>query len=55
MVKFNPGLSQILSNSSFQNTVKPLLQDTVMIAQNVTPSNAKEGKIQKWNKILILD
>ena len=39
MVKFNPGLSEILStifllrasNSSLQNTVKPLLWDTVTI------------------------
>ena len=39
MVKFNPGLSEILGdgfliqqcNSSLQNTVEPLLRDTVMI------------------------
>ena len=47
MVKFNPGLSQISStvfssknNSRVQNTVEPLLRDTVMITQNVTLSNA---------------
>ena len=46
MVKFDPGLSQILSmvfclrtcNLSLQNTVEPLLQDTVMIMQNFTSS-----------------
>ena len=47
MVKFNPGLNQILSmvfcmrtcNLSLQNTVEPLLQDTVMITQNFSSSN----------------
>ena len=47
-VKFNPGLSQISSTvfSSknmqlrLQNTVEPLIPDTVMITQNVTLSNA---------------
>ena len=46
--KFNPGLSQISSTvfSSknmqlrLQNTVEPLIRDTVMITQNVTLSNA---------------
>ena len=42
-------------NSRSQNTVEPLLRDTVMITQKVTISNAQECKIQKWNKILILD
>ena len=44
MVKFNPGLSQILSKVflsknmqfKFTNTVEPLLRDTVVITQNVT-------------------
>ena len=50
MVKFNPGLRQILSkvfivykwNSSLQKSVESLLHDTVMsmITQNVTLSNA---------------
>ena len=54
MVKFNPGLSQILSKvflSSLQNTVVSLLRDSVMITQNVTLSNAQEGKYKIWNKI----
>ena len=63
MIKFNPGLSQILSkvsclrtcNSSLQNTVEPLIRETVMIKQNVTLSNIQEGKIQKRNEILIMD
>ena len=42
-------------NSSLQNTVVPLLREKVMITQNVTLSNAQEGKIQKRNKFLILD
>ena len=60
MVEFNPGLSQISSAvfscySKLHNTVEPLQQDTVMITQNVTLSNAWECKILKRNKILILD
>ena len=38
-----------------QNTVDPLLGDIVMIKQNVTLRNAEGCKIQKRNKILILD
>ena len=34
---------------------KYLLQDTVIITQNVTLSNVYKCKIQKRNKILILD
>ena len=49
MVKFNPGLSQFQAwfshlrtcNSRLQNTVEPLLRDTVMITQRVTLSNVK--------------
>ena len=42
-------------NSRLQNTVEPLLRDSVMITQNATLTNAKECKIQKRNKILIWD
>ena len=46
MVKFNPGLSQILNKVflsqnmqlELTKTVEPLLRDTVMIRQNVTLS-----------------
>ena len=49
MVKFKPGLSQFQAwfshlrtcNSRLQNTVDPLLRDTVMITQSVTLSNVK--------------
>ena len=49
MVKFKPGLSQFQAwfshlrtcNSRLQNTVEPLLRDTVMITQSVTLSNVK--------------
>ena len=63
MIKFNSGLSEILSkvsclrtcNESLQNTVEPSIRETVMIKQNVTLSNTEEGKIQKRNEILNLD
>ena len=63
MIKFNPGLSHILSKVffaknmqlEFTNTVEPLIRETVMIKQNVTLSNTQEGKIQKRNEFLILD
>ena len=48
MVKFNPGLSQILSEVflskkmqfELRNTLQSLLRDTVKITPNVIPSNA---------------
>ena len=40
---------------ALQNTVEPLLRDTVMITQNVTLSNAYECKIPKRDETLILD
>ena len=38
-----------------KNTVEPLPRDTVMITQKVTLDNMQEGKLQKRNKILILN
>ena len=64
MVKFYPGLSEILStvfvlracNSSLQNTVEPLLRDTVMIYTKCFYKQCiGRYKYKKWNKILILD
>ena len=56
MVKFNPGLSQILStifllracNSSLQNTVEPLLWDTVTIYMKCFSKQC----IGRWTKKL---
>ena len=58
--KFKPGLSQRFSclwtcNSCLQNTVEPLLGDTVIIIQNVTLSHTLGRWKQKRNKILIPD
>ena len=58
--KFKPGLSQRFPclwtcNSCLQNTVEPLLGDTVIITQNVTLSHTLGRWIQKRNKILIPD
>ena len=63
MVKFNLGLSQILSKVFLSKNMQleltkyccyaPLLRGTVMLTQNVTLNNTQEGKIQKPNKILI--
>ena len=64
MVEFNPGLSQILSKVFLSKNMQLELSKycwaftprySIMITQNVTPNNVKEGKIQKRNKILILD
>ena len=64
MVKFYPGLSEILStvfllracNSSLQNTVEPLLRDTVMIYTKCFYKQCiGRYKYKKRNKILILD
>ena len=56
MVKFKLGLSQFQAwfshlrrcNSRLQNTVEPLLRDTVMITQSVTLSNVKYNNGTKF-------
>ena len=63
MVKFNPGLSQISSMVSSSKNIQlevtkycwAFTTRNTNDAQNVTLSNTKECKIQKRNKLLILD
>ena len=51
MIKFNPGLSQILGKVFCPRTCNSILpRDTVMMTQNVTQNNTQEDKIQKRNK-----
>ena len=58
-VLHNPQISSkvlLSKNKSLEltNTAVFLLRDSVMITQNVTLSNAQEGKYKRWNKIFNL-